>query len=303
MLRRLALRVNGCVELGRLQAEFPSVELGVAARGDTLPPGIEMIRALDWWAASALELDCRLEGHHGDGGPEEVAVLAASAEEGELLALQVLTRYQHRLGRRNARSRCSLFDQVLRRHAHLHDLAERFVRADFIHGLDTWQWLLRLDPTAGLAVQMAALFHDVERPIVEPFSRSEPAGPSYQLLKDAHARASARLARMWLASLDIEPHLLRNVERLIEGHERPCSDDEEQALLNQADALSFISRGIDVYPPRLLSWRLRRAAGQLRADGWARLSMIRSTPQVRRALAACLPRELARAALPAAAVR
>jgi hypothetical protein len=108
---------------------------------------------------------------------------------------------------------------------------------------------------------------------------------------------------MWLASLDIEPRLLRTVERLIEGHERPCTDDDEQALLNQADALSFISRGMEVYPPRLLSWRLRRAAGRLTADGWARLSMIRSSPQVRRVLAACVPPELARTELPVAAAR
>jgi hypothetical protein len=285
VLRRLVLWVDGWAELDRVRREFPTVELNVAA--GAVPRGPNVVHVAEWWGESSAELDARLEGPHGDGGPEGIVAVAESAGEGTHAALQILTRYQHRLGRRNAQSQTPGFDQVLRRHRCLHDLSQIFVRADFIHSVDTWQWTLRLQPNASLALQIAALFHDVERSVVEPNSRSEPVGPSYQLLKDAHARASARLAQFWLANLELDAELVRAAALLIEGHERPATCDE-QAVLNSADALSFISRGTEVFPSSLLSWRLRRAVSRLSLDGLTRLSFIRCAPEVSHVLEACL---------------
>ena len=233
--------------------------------------------------------------------PDSVVVVAENPEEGARLGLQLLTRYQHRIARRNTASGAPEFDQVLRRHRHLHDLSQLFVRADYVHALDTWQWVLRLEPEASLPLQIAALFHDVERPIVEPASRSEPVGPSYQALKDAHARAGARLTRLWLSNLDLDPRSLRAAELLIEAHERPATT-REQGILNQADALSFISRGTEFYPASLLSWRLRRATGRLEREGLERLPLIRCAPEVSRVLEACAPIPVAEPELQVAAL-
>lgn len=65
--------------------------------------------------------------------------------------------------------------RLLRRHRSLHPADKPLVRADYRHALDVWQWVLRLDPEAGGAVQIAALFHDVERIFTEAESRSEQA--------------------------------------------------------------------------------------------------------------------------------
>jgi hypothetical protein len=75
----------------------------------------------------------------------------------------VLNRCQRVIGRRNQHSQGPMFDRILRRHREMHDLSTQRLRADYNHALDTWQWTLRLKPSAWSGVQIAALFHDVGR--------------------------------------------------------------------------------------------------------------------------------------------
>jgi hypothetical protein len=152
----------------------------------------------------------------------------------------VLSRYQRYLGLRNEHSRTPWFDEVLHLHDSIHDRREPLVLADYEHALDTWQWLLRLDPKAGLACQIAALFHDVERLVSESRSRIEQHARDYVEFKDAHAVRGGLMMRQLLEGSGIADSVLHHACELIVRHETPVSCGEAE-LLADADALSFFS--------------------------------------------------------------
>jgi len=202
-------------------------------------------------------------------------------------ALEILTRYQGLVGRRNAASEGPLFDAILARHLALHDLSKPLVVADYRHALDAWQWVLRLAPQADLALQCAALFHDVERLLSEADMRVEHHAADYQAFKDAHAARGAELACELLSDVGVDRGTRERVRWLIGRHERPESD-VCLTLLNDADALSFFSptpSGFARYFPlehtrRKVNYTLRRLSA---AQRW-RLARVRLAPQVRRLL-------------------
>src|SRR6185437_2392797 len=172
-------------ELASLAAEFPTVEIHDDAAAEARPPIIDTSA----WAEPAFDpslLDARVAAAaHGAFG------LRTGGRADDAWAL--LTRYQRFLGRRNQASACSGFDDVLEAHRAMHDLDRPLCRADHEHAIDTWQWLLRLEPDAAFALQAAALFHDVERLESESLQRVEHRAPSYQDFKDAHARRGAAI--------------------------------------------------------------------------------------------------------------
>jgi hypothetical protein len=130
--------------------------------------------------------------------------------------------------------------RALARHRALFDLTKPLVLADYAHALDTWRWTLRLDLGASRALQLAALFHDVERLRSEPDERVEHLAPDYRAFKRAHARSGASLAADVLAECGSTPDVVERVRHLIAHHEAP-GRDAELATLNDADALSFFS--------------------------------------------------------------
>jgi hypothetical protein len=168
-----------------------------------------------------------------------IAILGARGDS-EQVAREVLTRYQRFLGRRNEASRTPLFDLVLAVHEGLHDRSKPLAMADFAHAVDTWQWMLRLEPDASLAAQLAALFHDVERLESEADRRVEHEAPDYTRFKDAHARRGADRTRDLLRAAGVNVATTERTCELVAVHERR-GDDREVDLLNDADGLSFFS--------------------------------------------------------------
>lgn len=148
------------------------------------------------------------------------------------------------LGRRNAASASPTFDRILHHHMGLHDLEKPLVKADHDHALDTWQWVLELDPEAGLAVQVAALFHDVERLDSEAHARIEHRAPDYQSFKDNHALQGSLVTARALGVVGFSPLEVVHVTDLVAAHERPLARGEA-ALLADADVLSFFSCNIE----------------------------------------------------------
>lgn len=219
--------------------------------------------------------------------------LRLSADRNRLpgMALEVLTRCQRLVSRRNEASGTALFARVLECHPGLHDLSKPLVRADWTHSLDVWQWALRLDSGAGLEIQLAALFHDVERLVSEADARVEHKASDYPSFKDEHARLGAEMADAALADAGVDPGTRARVARLIEGHEHPPSPGDpdaalfnDAALLNDADALSFFSLNspgyLDYFGPeaarRKVAWTLAR----LRPEARLRLEGVRLRPDV-----------------------
>ncbi len=162
------------------------------------------------------------------------------ARAAELLR-RLLTRVQRFVDRRNVDSRAPVFERLLRRHRALHDRRRPSVRAEHDHAVDTWRWTLRLAPEAGLALQVAALFHGVER---------------------RHALASAGL----------DAPVIAEVEALVAAD---APGDEERALLSDADALSFLSLDassfLDDHGPSQTRARLASVLARLRPQHRARL--------------------------------
>src|SRR5215216_2400160 len=102
------------------------------------------------------------------------------------------------------------------------------------HLVRTRDWVVELDPDAGLALRLAGLTHDIER--------NFPGGPTPDLsdpdYERVHAERSARIVRDWLASQDAADELVAAVGRLVAAHE--AGGWREADLLQAADSLAFL---------------------------------------------------------------
>lgn len=270
--------------------------LGTASAGSSAAVRLD---ARDWnrGAIDPLRLDERVD-RLAAGGAFHL-VLAGAPGELRRARGEVALRCQRWKGRRNRSSMGEGFGRILRRHRAIHDLDLPLVRADYRHALDAWQWILRLDPGASLAVQIAALFHDVERLASEPEERPERGGGGgevYSRTKARHARASAAVAREALAELPVPPGTARAAVELIAAHDRPGGveglardrsgrpGEGELALLEDADALSFLTLNAIGYrayhgherAARKTAWTLRR----LSRRGWRHLGGASLDPDV-----------------------
>lgn len=215
-----------------------------------------------------------------EGGPFAVAILKpaldpaldpadAPGASADQVAEDLAVRCQRWSGERNAASKDPEFASLLLRHRDLHPLDKPLLRADYRHALDVWQWVLRLDPEAGAAVQLAALFHDVERIFTEADSRGEQSVVDYDDYKARHAERSALVTEEVLREQGTPPDLRSRVAELIAGHDQPGRVDRragtEGELLEDADALSYFSLNSSGYLNFYGAEQARRKIGWTRA--------------------------------------
>ena len=259
---------------GGRQRPLPGLDLTLAEwRSDSFP-----FRDFDRFAET-LAADA-------PGGAFEIR-LSGEARRLAAAARQVATRCQRLAARRNAASACELFERALAGHRRLHDRTRPLAASIYAHALDTWQWLLRLDPEAGLAPQLAALFHDVDRLAAEA---GTPGG------------AGAWVTDELLAELGVDLAVRVRVHRLIAGRRHPSIAADpfaaEIALLDDADALSFFScesaAYLDDFGAELTARQVAHALARLRPVSRAWLRGLR----LRTAVARLLERELARRTVP-----
>ncbi len=170
------------------------------------------------------------------------------------------------------------------------------VPEDFPHAHNTLHWLLRLDPTADQALQIAALAHDIDRAATDRKVRRADY-PDYDAFKAAHAENSATLLREILNARGVEQSVVRETCRLTRLHEVggcPRSD-----LLKDADSLSYFEVNLPLYlqregyaeTERRTVWGYRRLSPEARP--LARQLLIDSAglaqwPAVRRKLLAAM---------------
>ena len=271
-----------------LSCEFPAVPWALMA----LPPSDALVIPESVWRASPADFyqwDRAMSTLHE--APRWL-IVHADDDQGTLdqTAREILTRYQRLAPRTNAASASPAFRRVLSGHRVLHDLSMPLVKADFEHALDVWQWVLRLAPNAGLAVQLAALFHDIERLISEPQRRIEHTAADYQAFKNAHAEQGARLAEQVLCACDIDAATRGEVARLIRQHELPHEPARagDLQLLADADALSFFSLNspgfADYYGPEHTRKKVRYSLGRMSSEAVRRLAAVRLREDVARYL-------------------
>lgn len=126
-------------------------------------------------------------------------------------------------------------------------VAESKVPEDFRHAENTLEWLLRLDPQADQALQIAALAHDIDR-AVEDQKVHRADFDDYDSFKAAHARNGAKILRAILDKCGIAKSTADEACRLVTLHEvggDPCSD-----LLRDADSVSFFEINLPLYYQR-----------------------------------------------------
>ena len=268
-----------------LRAEFPSLAI---RNGFDDKPGA-FVRASQWRhpGFDIYAHDARIDALD-EVGPFALGVIDDAPPSA---AVEIATRCQRAIRRRNDASRVASFDTVLSAHRALHDRSKPLVRADYNHALDTWQWLLRLEPKAALAVQLAALFHDIERLESEAERRVEHEAPDYQLFKNRHAAAGAEQAAKVLQRCGIETSVCRRAAELIARHEQRETGDAELLLLNDADALSFFSLNstgyADYFGPEHTRRKLAYTLARLGPEARRHLPSIHLRSDVRELFASC----------------
>ena len=198
-------------------------------------------------------------------------------------AARLLCRAQRCIERRNRHSSAPWFDELLRHHRSLYDSENPLVIADYDHALDVWQWMLRCDPEASAAAQIAALFHDIERLESEASERVEQFAEDYPAFKDAHARQGAMRLHELLRELDVPSSIAQGAVDLVEHHERP-GDDYERKLLGDADALSFFSLNspgfLDYFGAAHTMRKIAHCLERLSPKGRAKLAHVRMRADV-----------------------
>lgn len=210
-------------------------ELAPETKASTIPI------ALDEWSDRSHDLLAQDERVHRLEDAQETFCWKVRVTEPHALGEMacILDRYQRLLPLPAAYRPPPELGALLERHRSLHTLTKPLVRADYDHALDTWRWLLRLTPRADLALQCAALFHDVERLESEADRRQEHLAKDYVAFKLRHARRGAQLLAELLSSL-LDADTLSEACRLVAEHELPRNEPRLQRLAD-ADGLSFFS--------------------------------------------------------------
>jgi Domain of unknown function (DUF4202) len=278
-LLRLRLVGEDVSDIDLVQHEFPTVHVEralVCGANDII------VDEHAWRGAFDLRgLDERIEA----AGPS--ASISVRGHDVASIGCEVLSRYQRLLGRRNAASSTPLFDAALSAHASLYDVSVPLAKADLAHALDTWQWMLRLQPEAGLAVQLAALFHDIERLESEPRERMEHRVLDSQSFKDANVRRSAERVVSILCASGVDMETATRAREIIFCLERRTGGPEV-LLLDDADALSFLSLNstgyIDYFGVAQTRRKVAYTLSRLGQRARQKLERVRLRPDVERLL-------------------
>jgi hypothetical protein len=277
-LEQLTLRLVGEDDLDTalFEREFPTIVLG---RGGAAAPAEIVVDDHSWYGAFDLgSFDEAVE----DAGPN--VAIAVRGYDVVHLAVEVATRYQRYLDRRNDASRGAAFDGVLSAHAALYDVGQPAIRFELDHALDTWQWVLRLAPRAGLAIQLAALFHDLERLAAADRQRIEHRVPDGQWPKDG-SRAERMVAALVAAGVPLAD--AERARAIVYCAERR-GGDPDVLLLDDADTLSFMSLCSALYSDYFGVAQTRRKVAYMVArlgpSARERLEHVRLRPDVDRLL-------------------
>ena len=118
------------------------------------------------------------------------------------------------------------------------------VPEDSCHADNTLEWLLRMEPDADDALQLAALAHDIDRAVKETKVKRADFD-DYDAFKAAHARNSTEILRPILTACGVEVDIVDEACRLVEIHE--VGGDPRADLLKDADSISFFDVNLPFY--------------------------------------------------------
>lgn len=258
-----------------LASEFPTVKV---ARTYAAQVNDAMISADEWRSLISFKLfDDALTRTAAD------TIVVRGERHIENVACEILTRYQRFIPRRNGSSRTPMFSTVLQARRALHDQRKPIASLRFDRALDTWQWMLRIDPSASLTAQLAALFHDIwtERATI---SRATDRPPHQPALEAVRPLGGGTFTFDVLCEAGVPRTIAARVRQILSANaRRGC--DQEMDLLDDAGALSFLSLDssgyLDRFGPEETARKIARILGRLGAEARAKLQLVRLRPDVR----------------------
>ncbi len=118
------------------------------------------------------------------------------------------------------------------------------VPEDSIHSKNTREWVLKLKPEADMALQIAALGHDIERSVEERKIKRENF-TDYDEFKKAHSQNSATILQEILLKYDVNQDFIDKVVNLVLLHE--FGGKLEANILKYADSISFFDVNLPFY--------------------------------------------------------
>ncbi len=148
-------------------------------------------------------------------------------------------------------------------------IAGSTVPEDPRHAENTLKWLLKLEPDADEALQIAALGHDIDRAVEDrKVQRADYA--DYDAFKADHARNSAVILKEIMAECGVASDITAEVYRLVCLHE--IGGDPRADRLKDADAISYFDVNLPLYYARTgreetlrrCVWGYQRLSAQMR---------------------------------------
>ena len=118
------------------------------------------------------------------------------------------------------------------------------VPEDPIHSKNTREWVLKLKPDADMALQIAALGHDIERSINKRKTKRKNY-VDYNEFKKAHARKSAKVLYEILSKYNLNPTIIDKITNLVVCHE--FGGNPEANILKDADSISYFDVNLPFY--------------------------------------------------------
>ena len=115
---------------------------------------------------------------------------------------------------------------------------------DSRHSKNTRAWVLKLKPEADIALQIAALGHDIERSMKELKIKRENY-TDYNEFKMAHARNSAKVLDDLLSKYDLNETIRYKISHLVSHHE--FGGYPEANILKDADSISYFDVNLPFY--------------------------------------------------------
>ena len=118
------------------------------------------------------------------------------------------------------------------------------VPEDPVHSKNTREWVLKLKPEADMALQIAALGHDIERSESERKIRREDY-IDYDEFKKVHSQKSAKILHEILLLYSIDKTIRDKVTNLVILHE--TGGNSEANILKDSDGISFFDVSLPFY--------------------------------------------------------
>lgn len=115
---------------------------------------------------------------------------------------------------------------------------------DIFHSINTLEWVLKLDPDADIALQIAALGHDIERGLENRTVKASNYD-NFDEYKQAHALNSAEILVEIMEECGVDQKITDDVAHLVANHE--VGGDDREELLKNADVISFFNVCLPLY--------------------------------------------------------